>query len=170
MQEDGTGDGTDVFTPVKRACSKLTAIARKLGIAIESPVFLHSEPPFRFRNSPELIHLEKNLYSFPYRIYREATQDISLFASINIFSEVEACARDIIRLCRDEGLRYRDIAVVVGDLSSYERLIEVIFAEYEIPCFLDRKVDIINHPLVRLILSMLDIFNENWSYEAVFRI
>ncbi|MFA6809162.1 MAG: helicase-exonuclease AddAB subunit AddB, partial [Eubacteriales bacterium] len=59
--------------------------------------------------------------------------------------------------------------VVVGNMEEYERLIEVIFEEYGIPCFLDKKVDVSNHPLVRLILSMLDIFNENWSYETVFR-
>lgn len=162
-------DGTDVFSPVKRAYSKLVSLAKELGTEVEPAVALDGQPLFRFNNSPELAHLEANLYSFPYRSYREATGDISLFSSVNIFSEIEACARDIIRLCRDQGLRYRDIAVVIGDLPSYERIVEVIFEEYEIPCFLDRKVEITNHPLVRLILSMLDIFKENWSYETVFR-
>lgn len=161
--------GTDVFSPVKRAYSKLAAFAGEAGVGIETPVALAREPLFRFQNSPELLHLERNLYAYPCRTYRETTRDISLFSSVNIFSEIEDCARDIIRLCRDQGLRYRDMAVVVGDLPAYEGLIEVIFAEYEIPCFLDRKMDITNHPLVRLILSMLDIFNENWSYETVFR-
>jgi len=66
-------------------------------------------------------------------------------------------------------MRYREIAVVTGNLDGYEKLIEAVFSEYGIPCFIDRKVDIVNHPLVRLIMSMLDIFIENWSYEAVFR-
>ncbi len=166
---DESADGTDVFTPVKRACKKLTAVAGELGVKVEPPVFLRNEPLFRFQNSPELAHLERNIYSFPYRTYPQPTRDISLFAAVNVFSEIESCARDIIRLCRDEDFRYRDIAVVVGDMASYGPLVEVVFGEYEIPCFLDRKVDIINHPLVRLILSMLDIFTENWSYETVFR-
>ena len=169
LEEYGDFDGTDVFFPVKRVCGRLSAIAKESGITVEPPVLLEGKPLFRFRNSPELAHLEGNLYSFPYRLYPEATGDIYLFSSINIFSEVEACARDIIRLCRDQGLRYRDIAVVVGDLQAYERIVEVIFGEYEIPCFLDRKLEITDHPLVRLILSMLDIFTENWSYETVFR-
>lgn len=162
-------DAGDVFFPVKKVRSKLTALARELDIKIEPGVVLDGEPPYRFRNSPELAHLERNLFAFPYPSYSKPTQDISLFAAVNIFSEVEACARDIIRLCRDKGLRYREIAVVVGDLSAYEDLIEVIFGEYEIPCFLDRKIEITNHPLVQLILAVLDIFIENWSYEAVFR-
>jgi len=103
------------------------------------------------------------------KTYNEKTKDISLFSSVNIFAEVEACARDIVRLCRDRGMRYREIAVVTGNLDGYEKLIEAVFSEYGIPCFIDRKVDIVNHPLVRLIMSMLDIFIENWSYEAVFR-
>ncbi|MFZ5643387.1 MAG: helicase-exonuclease AddAB subunit AddB [Bacillota bacterium] len=165
----GSPDGTDVFSGVKNTCNRFIRIARESGIKVENEVFLGEEPLFRFKNSRELAHLERNINAYPYKTYREKTQDISLFSSVNIFSEIEAAARDIVRLCRDRGMRYRDIAVVVRNLAAYERSIEVIFAEYEIPCFIDRKIEITNHPLVRLILSMLDIFNENWSYEAVFR-
>lgn len=168
---DGAGhtEGTDVFSAVKGAYRKLTTIAKELGIEVEPAVILAKEPLFRFKTSPELACLERYFNAYPYKSYRDKTQDLSLFCSVNVFSEIEAAARDIVRLCRDRGLRYRDIAVVVRNLAGYERLIEVIFAEYEIPCFIDRKIDITNHPLVRLILSMLDIFSENWSYEAVFR-
>ncbi len=168
---DGAGlsEGTDVFSAVKGAYRKLRAIANELGVEVEPAVVLAKEPLFRFKASPELAYLERNFNAYPYKSYEDQTQDISLFCSVNVFSEIEAAARDIVRLCRDRGLRYRDIAVVVRNLAGYERLIEVIFAEYEITCFIDRKIEITNHPLVRLILSMLDIFSENWSYEAVFR-
>lgn len=159
----------DLFAAVKRSYRKFLELAEEAGIKVEQPIYLDSKIPVRFRNSRELAHLERNLYSFPYKDYREETQDISLFYSMNIFSEIEECAREILRLCRDEGLRYRDIAVVTGNLSAYESLIQVIFTEYGIPHFMDMKKDLNNHPLVRLVLSMLDIFNENWSYEAVFR-
>lgn len=72
------------------------------------------------------------------------------------------------RLLRDEKLRYRDIAVLTGNLGGYEKIIDAVFSEYEIPFFIDRKVDINNHPLTRMILSMFDVFIDNWSYEAVF--
>jgi ATP-dependent helicase/nuclease subunit B len=161
-------EGTDVFSAVKRTYRKLIKMSLELGIEAEPPVIL-SAPLFRFQSSTELAHLERNLNAYPYITHREKTRDISLFSSVNIFSEIEAAARDIVRLCRDEGLRYRDIAVVVRNLADYERQIEVIFVDYEIPYFIDQKVEISNHPLVRLLLSMPDIFIENWSYEAVFR-
>ncbi|MFZ3373245.1 MAG: helicase-exonuclease AddAB subunit AddB, partial [Desulfitobacteriaceae bacterium] len=161
-------DGTDVFSAVKAAYRKLKRIAQELNIEVEPAVVLAEEPLFRFKTNAELAHLERNLSAYPYRIYRANTQDISLFSSVNIFSEIEAAARDMVRLCRDKGMRYRDMALMVRNLAAYERLIEVIFADYEIPYFIDQKIDITNHPLVRLLLSMLDIFKENWSYEAVF--
>jgi ATP-dependent helicase/nuclease subunit B len=111
-------------------------MAKENGIPVEPAVILNKKPLFRFSQSPELSHLERYLYAYPYKTYREKTQDISLFSSVNIFSEIEACARDIVRLCRDRGLRYRDIAVVTGNLSGYEKLIEVILPNTEFPASL----------------------------------
>lgn len=169
LEDDCSNDGTDIFSSVKNAYGKFKRIAGEHSIEVEPPAALNEDPLPRFKYSPELAHLERNLYAYPYKAFKEKTKDISLFSSVNIFSEIEAAARDIIRLCRDEGIRYRNIAVVTRDLAACEKLIEVIFNEYEIPCFIDRKIDITNHPLVRMILSMMDIFIENWSYEAVFR-
>lgn len=169
LEGEGNSDGTGVFSVVHRTYRKFKKIAKETDVKVEASVFLDEQPLFRFKVSPELAHLERNINAYPYKTYREKTRDISLFSSVNIFSEIEAAARDIVRLCRDRGMRYRDIAVMVRNLAAYERPIEVIFAEYGIPCFIDRKIDVTNHPLVRLIMSMLDIFNENWSYEAVFR-
>ncbi|MGI6084846.1 MAG: helicase-exonuclease AddAB subunit AddB [Acetivibrionales bacterium] len=161
-------EDADVFSPVKHVYMKLKRIADENGATIEEPVFL-GEPSIRFRNSIELAHLEKNLYAYPYKTFDKKTKDISIYEAMNIFSEIEATASDIIRLCRDHGMRYRDIAVITGNLPAYEKLVEIIFSEYDIPYFIDRKADISNHPVIRLLLSMLDIFIENWSYESVFR-
>lgn len=169
LEGESASEETDIFSAVKGAYGKLVRLARELGVEVEPSLFLGQPSLPRFQDSPELAHLEKNFYAYPYRTYLKETKGLTLFSSVNIFSEIEGVAKDIIRICRDDGLRYRDIAVVARNLGSYERLIEVIFAEYEIPCFLDRKVEISNHPLVRLIRAMLDIFNEQWSYEAVFR-
>jgi ATP-dependent helicase/nuclease subunit B len=159
----------DVFAVVKRVSRKLKTIADEAGAELERPVYLADPSRCRFGNNRELSHLEQNLFTYPYQPYPQKTGNISLFTSINPFAEIEDTAREIIRLCRDEGMNYRDIAVVAGNLQDYERLVEVIFTEYEIPFFLDRKKAITDHPLVQLILAMLDIFTLQWSYEAVFR-
>jgi len=161
-------DGTDVFAPVRRTATKLMSIAKKSNIAIETPVCLSSEMG-RFKNSREIEHLEKNFFSYPYNIYNKKTADVRIFMASNIYSEVEDTARDIISLCRDRGMRFKDIAVVTGNLEAYEGLIRSIFSEYGIPFFIDMKRDISDHPLVKLILSTMEILGNNWSYESVFR-
>ncbi len=166
---EGTPEGTDVFAAVKRVYRRFLIKAKKTGVRIENPVYINANLLPRFETSWEMAHLERNFYAFPYQMYPDKTENISLFSSVNLFAEIEAAAREIIHLCRDRGMRFRDIALVARNLESYEGLVKVLFEEYEIPFFLDRKIDIENHPLVRLILSMLDIFNEQWSYEAVFR-
>lgn len=163
-----TADDGGVFSPTARAVSRLTELAGERGVALEPPVFLEDRPPHRFKESRALAHLEREYFSFPCSVYKEKTDHISIFAAANIYSEVEDTARDIIRLCRDKGLRYRDIAVVARDPGAYNKLIGCVFDEYGIPCFVDGKKDILSNPLVQFILSALDVFIHNWSYQAVF--
>ena len=72
-------------------------------------------------------------------------------------------------LIRDKGYRYKDIAVVCREIDSYDKITSVIFNEYNIPYFLDKKREILSNPLVVLIISSLEILSTNWSYESVFK-
>lgn len=74
-----------------------------------------------------------------------------------------------LRLVRDKGYRYKDIAVVCREIDSYDKITSVIFNEYNIPYFLDKKREILSNPLVVLIISSLEILSTNWSYESVFK-
>lgn len=48
-------------------------------------------------------------------------------------------------------------------------MIETVFRDYDIPFFIDQKRTMLNHPLVELIRSTLEIINGNWRYEPIFR-
>ncbi|HBQ63778.1 MAG TPA: helicase-exonuclease AddAB subunit AddB, partial [Clostridiales bacterium] len=165
---EGLEGGPDLFATVQAARLKLVQLAVERKIPLEEAVHLNPAPLFRFAGSAEMAHLEQGLSVWGCWPWPHKTKDLSLFAAVDLFSEIEAAARDILALCRDEGFRFRDIAVITGNLKGYDTLVEILFGEYGIPCFIDRKTEIMNHPLVRLVLSMMDIFNENWSYEAVF--
>lgn len=167
--DEGQADVTDVFGSAKKSYKKFVQMAVEKNVEIIPPVGLTGVTPPRFRNSAELINLEQNYFSYPYKCFNQSTTDIELFESVNLYAEIEECARDIIRQSRDHGLRYKDISVVTRNLTGYKDLVEVIFNEYNIPCFVDAKSDIADHPLIRLVTAMLDIFIENWSYETVFR-
>jgi len=156
----------DAFLPAKAAAAKLKRLAVNTGVRIEAPAALKNGG---LKYNKELAFLEANLYTYLYGTYKNSTSHLSLHEAPNIYAEVESAARDILRKCRKEGLRYKDIAVITGDLALYEKVVRVVFREYGIPCFIDRKKDITGHPLVLLVLSALEVFTGNWSYEAVFR-
>jgi ATP-dependent helicase/nuclease subunit B len=113
--------------------------------------------------------MEHNLFSYPYSQYNYKPQNIKLFKALNKYSEIENVASDIVRICRDKGFRFKDIAVVTGDLDGYQSIIKAVFNEYNIPCFIDKKRDIDDNPIIVLIISAVEIISKNWSYESVFR-
>ena len=50
----------------------------------------------------------------------------------------------------------------------YSNLCKAIFKEYDIPVFIDEKRDLSQNILVKYLISILDIFARNWSYDSVF--
>ena len=160
-------DDIHVFSPTQHAAARLMKLAQGNQIYIEKPVALDSKNSRKY--GEELGHLEQNLYCYSYRPYKAQTQNLSIFMASNIYSEIENAAREILRLCRDQGMSFSDIAVVTGNLEGYQKLIQAVFTEYDIPSFIDNKRDVASHPLAQLLVYALRILAENWSYEAVFR-
>ena len=108
-------------------------------ISYKEPINLNKENLYRFRESKELGHIEKYFFNFPFKIYKDECKDIRLYKANNNYSEIEWVAQDILRLVRDKGYRYKDIAVVCREIDSYDKITSVIFNEYNIPYFLDKK-------------------------------
>ena len=82
---------------------------------------------------------------------------------------MEFIAKDILRLVRDKGYRFKDISIVCRQIDAYEKISSVIFNEYEIPYYIDKKMDVVSNPLIVLLNSAVDIITKNWQYESVFR-
>ena len=150
----------DIFYDNKQTIQTLKQIGE-----IEQEI--HLDKSYRFKNA-ELEHLEKNIFAIPYTIYGKNVENISLTIAKNEFEEIEYVAREIFKLVRDKGYRYRDIGVITKNLEEYTSLCKAIFSEYNIPVFIDEKKDITQDIFIKYVLSILDIFAKNWSYESVF--
>lgn len=143
---------------------KLLDIAKRIGCYIDK---IHLEETRKFK-SEELKILEKNLYSNNQYKHEEQTKDIELFIAKNPYSEVENVAQNILKLVREKEYRYKDIAVISANLETYSGDIKAIFEKYNIPVFIDEKRDINHNILMRYIISLLNIFTNNFSYESMF--
>ncbi|MCH5138758.1 exodeoxyribonuclease V subunit gamma, partial [Clostridiaceae bacterium UIB06] len=169
LSGEGAVDNTDIFSPTKVTEKKLLEIVQNNNVKYEKPIELNCNPCYRFKNSEELQHLERYMFSYPYKAYKGDSSDIHIFKALNKYVEIEETARDIVRICRDKKFRFRDIAVVSGDLEGYENLVKAVFTEYNIPYFIDKKREIDSNPIVILIISAVEILARSWSYESVFR-
>ncbi|MDK2785107.1 MAG: ATP-dependent helicase/nuclease subunit [Bacillota bacterium] len=162
---------TDLFYPTRETYDKLLEVARAREAQVLPPLILDdpaSLPP-RFARSPELAHVERYFFRYPTRTWVGAVPGLKVVAAANRRAEVEAAAREMLHLAREEGLRWREMALVVRDLELYHELISTVFADYGIPCFIDRKRPVLHHPVAQLALAAFELVTGNWSYEAVFR-
>ncbi len=157
---------TDIFYSNKVTAKRLMECAKTVGARIAHPQNVGGDV-HRFK-SEELKHLEENLYNVNFGKYNKENKDISLFLATNSYSEIEYVAQNIIKLVRNENLRYRDISIITKDVNTYSSLIKAIFQKYNIPVFIDDEKDLSQNVLIKYILSILDIFSNNWSYESMF--
>ena len=155
---------TDIFYSNEVTVTKLLEVAQNCDVKIEE---IKLEETYRFKNS-ELKHLEKNLYENKPQKYNSQIKNIQLFLAKNQYSEIEEVARNVLKLVRDEGYRYRDISIITKNIATYSSLARAIFDKYDIPIFIDENRDLNQNIVIQYILGMLEIFIKNWSYEAVF--
>lgn len=114
-----------------------------------------------------LKHLEKYFDSRPLKSSFDA-DGIKIITASNRRTEISAIAMDIIKKVREEGYRFRDIAIFLRNGESYSHLISTIFHSYQIPIFIEEKRSMISHPLFTFLGATFDIIQKNWRYDAVF--
>ena len=137
---------------------------------VEKPVILKEAGRYRFRQAPALGFLESAVFRHRRKVWDRETEELSLYAAHTPRAEAEAIGREIQRLVRDEKFRYRDMAVVTGDLDTYGTLLEQVFARLKIPGFTDRKRDVLKNPFVEFLRALLAVIQEDFAYEPVFRL
>lgn len=158
-----------LFYMSKHTIHKLNELALRTGADRDRDLYLSAEEAPRFQKGGALQFLERNYERHLKARYRENTSELSLHAAMNPEKEVQFVVREIYRLVREEGLRYRDIAIITGDLAGYGRVVAHRLDEEQIPYFLDSKKSIISNPMVELIRAALEVVEKDFTYEAVFR-
>ncbi len=162
-------DVTDIFNAIKNTEKRIVKMMEENNIGYLEPIDLNKGVPYRFRDSKELAHLEEHFFTYPFKIYNGENSNIRLYKANNSYDEIDTIAKDIIRLVRDKNFRYKDIAVICRNINDYEKITSVIFTQYGIPYFLDRKIQVLSNPIIILIMSAIEILIRNWSYESIFK-
>lgn len=143
---------------------RLKKICTENGISIENTVSFTEN----YHKTASMKRLEKEYFNWNRNIEADS-RGIKLMTAETPYDEINMCAAEIIRLVRDEGLRYRDIAITTRSLSDYQEQIKLAFSHYSIPYFMDTKRVVVGHPCVEIASSIVGMAEDDLSYESVFR-
>ncbi len=163
----------NLFHTPAAAYVKLRQLAQEAGIDVAAAELLDQRPYPRFQRSETLEFLESAYERRTPWGHAEPPKDLSRALSIHRAdgrrAEVEGAVREMVRLAREEGVRWREMGLLVRRLEDYDQLIAPMMEEYEVPFFLDQKTSMLHHPLIEFIRSALDVVLGFWKYDDVFR-
>lgn len=160
------GDGVDIFTDQKQTARRLVSYAREHFVPVASPVRLTENHRTAL---PALLAVEQ-LARGEEPQPPESGEGLWLLTARDRFEEVRFAAAQMARLVREEGWRYRDLALVCRDLEDYQAAIRSVFASYGLPVFMDRKDQALSRPIVALACAALDAVRGSYKTEAILKL
>ncbi len=95
-------------------------------------------------------------------------QGVTLCIAKTVDDEVNFAARNIRRLVRENGYRYKDFVVIARNIETYENAVEREFTANGISCFFDKRAELTISPLYALIDAAMDCA-VRFSTESIFR-
>lgn len=158
----------DLFHETKETYLALQQLSEESGVAIDAIETLDHKRG-RLKDRPAFQHLEAYFDERPAPSFYEQAP-IQIAEAVHPRAEVEGVAQEMLRLTREEGYRFKDMAVLMREPEVYHSLIETLFDDYDIPVFIDEKRTMLNHPMIELVRSGLDVIEGDFRYDAVFRL
>lgn len=158
-----------LFALSKQMVTSLVETAREEKVAVVEPEYLYQKPVHRFAGNDALAFLERNLFRHGQKIYGKEQRAVAVHAARNPKEEAYAAAGEIRALVRTGGYRYRDIGVIVSNMDVYGDYLEQAFEAYDIPAFMDHKRSILLNSFVEYIRSLLNMAEQSFTCESVFR-
>ena len=139
---------------------RLVRMARETGVECRLAYLSRQD------DSP-LGHLERHCFGSD-AVWEGETDAVALYQAATAYTEVEYVSARIRQLAA-QGYRYRDIAVASRSMDSYGPLLESVFRRDGIPAYISRRSDILEKPVMTLLLSAVDAVTGGFEYEDMFR-
>ena len=170
-----------LFHLTAQTVSRLVKTARELSVPILPPIDLNvfdartgksrqeDTPLPRFTAVPALDYLEKTIYRPKQKPWKQDAVGIRITETPDIRTELSYVAAEIERGVREEGLRYRDFALIVTDAESYRDLVYEIFTQSRIPWFFDDAENLLNSEYASIYRSALEAVERSFAFDPVIR-
>lgn len=149
-------------------CSNIRDISRaaeEVGVRIKEDVRLSSN--YRSRNNKALLHLESSLFRAKKAEGISSEGKVQIVRCGNIEHECHILCETLLNDIRNEGYRYRDVAVVCGDMEKYGKNLAKYLSRYDVPYYMDSNRNINNNLLVKYIKAAVNIMENRFRTEDV---
>lgn len=156
-------DSAELFEPARRSAGWLTRLASGEGVSTRT-----EELNRPIERHPSLYHLEQELFSAAPMPWKGESRVIRLSAPTPR-QEVEWVAAEMRRLAREEGYRWRDMALCARTFSPYEGLVDSVMGRYDIPVFLSTMSDVLQKPVLALVVAALGAAGRDYPAEEMLR-
>ena len=153
----------DLFAVPASACRALRDAAAAAGTEIGRPEKLKYQKPM----APDIRHMVRNYFKIRPEKYQKPAKHIHFMRPESYFNEVEAAAALIHRLCRERGCRQSDFLILARDTEEYSGLIPLVFEDYGINVFLDKRRSLVENPYLLYLSAVIDVLGRGFSYERV---
>ena len=150
---------------IRETAKELMKCAEGLGKKCEN-IFLTGN--FRAKNE-EISQLSSEIWESGGKkaeIPENERGNIRIFSCHEPYDEADTVSAIILKEVQN-GLRYRDIAVVARDISTYDGIIDAALETAKIPFFMSKKSDLSASPAIAWLLYALRIGVFRWRYDDV---
>ena len=170
LQNDPLARDADVFLPLQASFERLCARAKEMNVALHR-TRLEPDKGSPARH-PELVHLEREIYSWPAQVWKSAhdgqkksasggqekpaaPRAIQLAVRKNPAEEAAFVAALARRLAQTRGFKWNDMLVLCADMEAYSRPLTEAFAAYGVPVFLSTSRPASRHALAECLITAL---------------
>lgn len=148
LEDEAAPDGA-AFAPARETLARLGRYFDREGLLWER-VRVNAD----LMAAPEIRHLERELFAVSPAAFSGKPRAVALWAAANPYDEAMRTAAAMLLYARG-GVRFDEMAVVLGDLDAYTGAIEAAFARSGVPFHLARKRPALLHPLLRAWVAAL---------------
>lgn len=154
----------EIFYKSKLTAKRLFEIAYETNTEVLPNTYLQES----YTRNAELKHLAQNYFAKSPVVYADETNSIAVCKSQSYNKEIEQVATEISRLVREDGYRFRDIAVITRDVDVYAPIIKDTFERYNIFYNITEQQLASKNYIFSALISVFEIVRTNYAFEAVF--
>lgn len=161
------GAGPDLFLPAKRLYQRLDLAAKRLEVPVLPARDAMPRPLSAGMHAVEQFFIADTKLQ-PLQ-FDQPVAGVTLAKADSPYTELREVAKQI-NIAVHHGARYRDFLVIARHLDPYQDVIDPIFAEFELPVFVDHEHPMQHHPVVALLESLFAILRHHYQYADVIRL